>query len=119
MRVVFVQCIPPIEVYFFLPTIFYSQPRDCAVRAFAVYSHFVMFCIFIAAKRGLSTGINLSIVAMALAGINTTNNTLWLSKCKELHSKINNPYLRATFAFLTCGDNFKQILVSLFTVFVK
>lgn len=49
---------------------------------------------------------------MALAGINTTNNALWLSKCKELHSKINNPYLRATFSFLTCGDNFKQILVS-------
>ena len=120
MRVVFVQYIPLIEVYILLPTIFYNQPRDCAVRAFAVYSrHFVMFCIFIAAKRGLSTGINLSIVAMALAGINTTNNTLWLSKCKELHSKINNPYLRATFAFLTCGDNFKQILVSLFTVFVK
>ena len=116
MRVVFVQCIPP---YFFLPTILYSQPRDCALRAFAVYCHFVMFRIFTAAKRGLSTGINLSIVAMALAGINTTNNTLWLSKCKELHSKINNPYLRATFAFLTCGDNYKQILVCLFTVFVK
>ncbi|XP_067931890.1 GATOR2 complex protein MIOS-B-like [Watersipora subatra] len=58
-------------------------------------------------------GINLSIVAMALAGINTTNNALWLSKCRELHNKIDNPYLRATFAFLTCSNSdYDQILSS-------
>ena len=77
-----------------------------------IFKKNIYVIILAAITHGMSKGINLSIVAMALAGINTTNNALWLSKCKELHSKIDNPYLRATFAFLTCDCNYDEILVS-------
>jgi len=80
----------------------------------------LVLCInFVASTHGLGSGINLSIVAMALAGINTANNALWLSKCRELYNKIDNPYLRATFAFLTCGTNYKQIIVGLRYLYLK
>lgn len=54
--------------------------------------------------------MNLSIVAMALAGISNSKDTLWLSKCRELHSQIDDPYLRAAFSFLTC-KSYKALLV--------
>lgn len=73
---------------------------------------FYVLIFLIALANEDPNGINLSVVAMALAGITNSKHTLWLPKCRELHNKIDNPYLRSIFAFLTCGDDYDQILVS-------
>ena len=56
--------------------------------------------------------MHLSIVAMALAGINNAQGALWLNKCKELHHQIADPHLKAVFTFLTCDGIYDSILVS-------
>jgi len=71
-----------------------------------------IFPSFIAGELGTGNAINLSIVAMALSGFNNTKNALWLTKCKELHNQITDPYLRAIFTFLTCmEDDYSELLV--------
>ena len=51
-------------------------------------------------------------VAMALSGY-CEGETLWRDMCATLYGRLNNPYLRAMFAFLTCDDaKYEEVLVS-------
>ncbi|XP_046334805.1 GATOR complex protein MIOS-like [Haliotis rufescens] len=56
---------------------------------------------------------NLNAVAMALAGYSDQKSTLWQKTCSSLRDQLEDPYLRAMFAFLT-GDrqNYKDVLES-------
>lgn len=61
-----------------------------------------------------SENTDLSTVAMAIAGYTEEKNTLWRKTCMSLLQKLEDPYLRAMFAFLTCDrENYEEILVSL------
>lgn len=55
---------------------------------------------------------SLPIVAMALSGYSENKQALWSKNCKSLSAKLQNPYLRAIFAFLTTEDTaFSNVLV--------
>ena len=61
--------------------------------------------------------VNLTVVAMALSGFSDDRNTLWRDLCGGLSGNLDNPYLRAMFAFLTAdNDNYDAILVSIVTM---
>uniref|UniRef100_A0A0B6ZZ52 Uncharacterized protein n=1 Tax=Arion vulgaris TaxID=1028688 RepID=A0A0B6ZZ52_9EUPU len=54
---------------------------------------------------------NLQAVAMALSGFTEDKNALWRRTCGTLRYQLENPYLRAIFAFLACDeDNFEDVL---------
>ncbi|XP_056008065.1 GATOR complex protein MIOS-like isoform X2 [Ostrea edulis] len=54
---------------------------------------------------------DLSTVAMAIAGYTEERNTLWRKTCVSLQQKLQDPYLRAMFAFLTSDrENYEEIL---------
>ncbi|XP_061193802.1 GATOR2 complex protein MIOS-like isoform X3 [Saccostrea echinata] len=54
---------------------------------------------------------DLSTVAMAIAGYTDERNTLWRKTCMSLLQKLEDPYLRAMFAFLTSErENYEEIL---------
>ena len=51
-------------------------------------------------------------IAMALSGFSEDKKSLWKEMCGSLHSKLQNPYLRAMFAFMTAeADSYDDILV--------
>ncbi|XP_033109152.1 GATOR complex protein MIOS-like isoform X2 [Anneissia japonica] len=55
--------------------------------------------------------INLSAMAMALSGYDSTKKTLWQEMCSRLCKQLKNAYLMAMFTFLTCDDgNFSAVL---------
>ena len=59
-----------------------------------------------------SGGLNLHVVAMALSGYYDNKNTLWQEMCQSLYSRLDDAYLRAMFAFLTCEDDkYDSVLV--------
>ncbi|CAG5125732.1 unnamed protein product, partial [Candidula unifasciata] len=54
---------------------------------------------------------NLQAVAMALSGFTEDKNALWRRTCGTLRYQLENPYLRAIFAFLACDeDNYEDVL---------
>lgn len=60
-----------------------------------------------ACKIPMST--NLNIVAMALSGFSEDRNSMWRELC--LKPRLSDPYLRATFAFLTAdNDSYENVL---------
>jgi hypothetical protein len=64
-----------------------------------------------ASKMSLLT--NLNIVAMALSGFSEDKNSMWRELCLKSRSQLSDPYLRATFAFLTAdNDTYESVLVS-------
>ncbi|KAA3674201.1 WD repeat-containing protein mio [Paragonimus westermani] len=51
------------------------------------------------------------LVSLALAGYTDSNNDLWRATCASLFNRLENPYLRVMFAFLTRqGGDFNVIL---------
>ena len=55
---------------------------------------------------------NLQAVAMALSGFTEDRNALWRRTCGTLRYQLENPYLRAIFAFAACDDdNYDDVLV--------
>ncbi|XP_063974813.1 GATOR2 complex protein MIOS [Diachasmimorpha longicaudata] len=48
---------------------------------------------------------NLNIVAMALSGFSEDRNSMWRELCLKSRAQLSDPYLRATFAFLTADDD--------------
>ncbi|XP_062596720.1 GATOR2 complex protein MIOS-like [Saccostrea cucullata] len=55
--------------------------------------------------------MDLSTVAMAIAGYTEERHTLWRKTCLSLLQKLDDPYLRAMFAFLTSErENYEEIL---------
>ncbi|XP_076291746.1 GATOR complex protein mio isoform X1 [Lasioglossum baleicum] len=61
-----------------------------------------------ASKMSMST--NLNIVAMALSGFSEDRNSMWRESCLKCRSQLSDPYLRATFAFLTADDSYENVL---------
>ncbi|XP_055877328.1 GATOR complex protein MIOS-A-like [Biomphalaria glabrata] len=54
---------------------------------------------------------SLQAVAMALSGFTEDPNALWRRTCGTLRYQLENPYLRAMFAFLACEeDNYEDVL---------
>ncbi|XP_058794718.1 GATOR complex protein MIOS-B [Phymastichus coffea] len=54
---------------------------------------------------------NLNIVAMALSGFTEDKNSMWRELCLKSRSQLTDPYLRATFAFLTAdNDSYENVL---------
>lgn len=54
---------------------------------------------------------NLQAVAMALSGFTEDRNALWRRTCGTLRYQLENPYLRAIFAFTSCDDdNYDDVL---------
>lgn len=68
-------------------------------------------------NRGASKALystNLNIVAMALSGFSEDKNSMWRELCIKSRSQISDPYLRATFAFLTADNgSYENVLVSI------
>lgn len=59
----------------------------------------------------------LSMVAMALSGFSEERTTLWRELCQKSRSQLSDPYLRATFGFLTAdNDSYENVLVSMISV---
>ncbi|KAK0099087.1 hypothetical protein PV326_006551 [Microctonus aethiopoides] len=59
----------------------------------------------------ISTATNLNIVAMALSGFSEDKNSMWRELCLKSKSQLSDPYLRATFAFLTAdNDSYENVL---------
>ncbi|KAF8560472.1 WD repeat-containing protein mio [Paragonimus westermani] len=53
----------------------------------------------------------IGLVSLALAGYTDSNNDLWRATCASLFNRLENPYLRVMFAFLTRqGGDFNVIL---------
>ncbi|XP_067210981.1 GATOR2 complex protein MIOS-B isoform X2 [Linepithema humile] len=53
----------------------------------------------------------LSMVAMALSGFSEERTTLWRESCQKSRSQLSDPYLRATFGFLTAdNDSYENVL---------
>ncbi len=59
------------------------------------------------------------LIGLALTGFSDKQNHLWRSTCADVMNRLNNPYLRVMFKFLTCSrrvgsgiKDFKEILVS-------
>lgn len=56
---------------------------------------------------------NLNVVAMALSGFTEDRNSMWREMCLKSRSQLSDPYLRATFAFLTAeNDVYDSVLVN-------
>lgn len=51
--------------------------------------------------------------AIALSGLNFEKGTMWRTQSKAVRAKIQDPYLRAMFAFLSpeTDPNFEMVLV--------
>lgn len=63
-------------------------------------------------KTSLSTNFN--IVAMALSGFSEDKTSMWRELCLKSRSQLSDPYLRATFAFLTAdNDSYETVLVGI------
>ncbi|KAH0544233.1 GATOR complex protein MIOS-B [Cotesia glomerata] len=59
----------------------------------------------------VSMASNLHIVAMALSGFSEDRNSMWRELCLKSRSQLSDPYLRATFAFLTAdNDSYDNVL---------
>ncbi|KAM0726260.1 GATOR2 complex protein MIOS-B [Formica fusca] len=53
----------------------------------------------------------LNMVAMALSGFSEERTTLWRESCQKSKSQLSDPYLRATFGFLTAdNDSYESVL---------
>ncbi|XP_034949422.1 GATOR complex protein MIOS [Chelonus insularis] len=62
-----------------------------------------------ASRMAMAT--NLNIVAMALSGFSEDRNSMWRELCLKSRSQLSDPYLRATFAFLTAdNDSYENVL---------
>lgn len=62
-----------------------------------------------------SSDTNLNVVAMALAGFSDDKNSMWRQFCASPKTKLNDPYLRAMFSFLTAeNNNYDNILVCIY-----
>lgn len=54
---------------------------------------------------------NLSVVAMALSGFSDDRNSMWREHCMLSRARLTDPYMRATFAFLTAeNENYENVL---------
>lgn len=66
------------------------------------------------APDGISYGLGLNVVAMALAGFSDDKNSIWKQFCTTAKQKLTDPYLKAIFSFLTAENfNYDGVLVSI------
>lgn len=82
--------------------------RAAAIAVFNMRLQRAIESLTLGAKKGDS---NLSSVAMALSGYTGERTSVWREMCQSLKNQLNNPYMKAMFAFLTCDSdtNFSDI----------
>ncbi|KAL6266417.1 hypothetical protein P5V15_003268 [Pogonomyrmex californicus] len=80
--------------------------------AFAVFNLCLRQAIDILNRGASKTQTTiLNMVAMALSGFSEERTTLWRESCQKSKSQLSDPYLRATFGFLTAdNDSYESVL---------
>ncbi len=62
-----------------------------------------------------ASDLNLNVVAMALSGFTEEHNSLWRQMVGTQSAKLQSPYLRTMFAFLTADtERYEDMLVDLY-----
>ncbi|GAB6033307.1 hypothetical protein CHUAL_013078 [Chamberlinius hualienensis] len=94
------------------------EANDCYQRAaaIAVFNMKMLKAISILQKGAqkatqVSGGVPLAMIAMSLSGYTEDKTSLWRDMCDKLRSQLQDPYLRAMFAFLTSdNDSYEDVL---------
>lgn len=88
-----------------------AYPRAAAISVFNLGLRQAIEILNRGADK-MSLATNLNIVAMALSGFSEDRNSMWRELCLKSRSQLTDPYLRATFAFLTAdNDSYENVLV--------
>lgn len=67
----------------------------------------------------MSPQSNLNIFAIALSGFSEDKSSMWRQMCTNSLAQLMDPYLRATFAFLTAeSDSYENVLVRITEVII-
>ncbi|XP_066586197.1 GATOR2 complex protein MIOS [Prorops nasuta] len=87
-----------------------AYPRAAAIATFNLCLRQAIEILNRGANK-LPMAANLNIVAMAISGFTEDKNSMWREFCLKSKSQLTNPYLRATFAFLTAdNDSYENVL---------
>ncbi|XP_046467941.1 GATOR2 complex protein MIOS [Neodiprion pinetum] len=87
-----------------------AYPRAAAISVFNLGLRQAIEILNRGADK-MSLATNLNIVAMALSGFSEDRNSMWRELCLKSRSQLTDPYLRATFAFLTAdNDSYENVL---------
>ncbi|OXU30787.1 hypothetical protein TSAR_008781 [Trichomalopsis sarcophagae] len=87
-----------------------AYPRATAIAVFNLCLRQAIEILNRGANK-MSLATNLNIVAMALSGFSEDKNSMWRELCLKSRSQLSDPYLRATFAFLTAdNDSYESVL---------
>ncbi|XP_031849285.1 GATOR complex protein mio isoform X3 [Nomia melanderi] len=86
-----------------------EYPRAAAIAVFNLCLRQAIEILNRGASK-MSMSANLNIVAMALSGFSEDRNSMWRESCLKCRSQLSDPYLRATFAFLTADDSYENVL---------
>nr|XP_012151278.1 PREDICTED: WD repeat-containing protein mio-B isoform X3 [Megachile rotundata] len=86
-----------------------AYPRAAAIAVFNLCLRQAIEILNRGASK-MSMSANLNIVAMALSGFSEDRNSMWRESCLKCRSQLSDPYLRATFAFLTADDSYENVL---------
>lgn len=91
-----------------------AYPRAAAIAVFNLCLRQAIEILNRGARK-MSIATNLNIVAMAISGFSEDRNSMWRESCLKSRCQLSDPYLRATFAFLTAdNDSYENVLVSKF-----
>ncbi|XP_053983472.1 GATOR complex protein MIOS [Hylaeus volcanicus] len=86
-----------------------AYPRAAAIAVFNLCLRQAIEILNRGASK-MSMSANLNIVAMALSGFSEDRNSMWRESCLKCRAQLSDPYLRATFAFLTADDSYENVL---------
>ncbi|XP_014229294.1 GATOR complex protein MIOS-B [Trichogramma pretiosum] len=87
-----------------------AYPRATAISVFNLCLRQAIEILNRGASK-MSSSANFNIVAMALSGFSEDKNSMWRELCLRSRSQLSDPYLRATFAFLTAdNDTYENVL---------
>ncbi|XP_060529882.1 GATOR complex protein MIOS-B [Cylas formicarius] len=62
------------------------------------------------APKSSAYGVSLNVVAMALAGFSDDPTSVWRTFCASAKTKLNDPYLKTMFGFLTANGDYDYVL---------
>ncbi|XP_015172042.1 PREDICTED: WD repeat-containing protein mio [Polistes dominula] len=87
-----------------------AYPRAAAIAVFNLCLRQAIEILNRGARKML-IATNLNIVAMAISGFSEDRNSMWRESCLKSRCQLSDPYLRATFAFLTAdNDSYENVL---------
>lgn len=97
-----------------IPLIDYLEKEGNYMRAaaIAVFNMRLQRAIESLTKGAKKGDANLSSVAMALSGYTAERSSIWREMCQNLKNQLDDPYMKAMFAFLTCDNDssFSEII---------